>query len=67
MGIVGETHYLWIGSIMQDIAIQRIVEDMVELLCVFYVTWVEYIAELLQSQRGSKLVMSCIKEEAQQK
>jgi hypothetical protein len=32
---------------MQDIAIQRTIEDMVELFCVFYVTWVEYMAERL--------------------
>jgi len=32
---------------MQDIAIQRTVEDIVELFCVFYVTLVENIAELL--------------------
>ena len=47
MGTTGETVYHWIGSIMQVIVIQRIVEDMVELFCVFYVTWVEYVAELL--------------------
>jgi hypothetical protein len=39
---------------MQDIAFQRIVDDMVQLVCLFYVTWVEYIAQLLQSLRGSK-------------
>ena len=47
MGTTGETLYHWIGSILQDIGIQKIVENMVELFCVFYVTWVEYIAELL--------------------
>ena len=52
---------------MQDVAIQRIVEDMVELFCVFYVTWVEYIAELFWSPRGSKLVMSCIKNKSEEK
>jgi len=31
---------------MQDLAIQKTVEGMVELFCVFYVTLVEYIAEL---------------------
>jgi hypothetical protein len=36
---------------MQDIAIQRIVEDMVELFCVFYVTLVEYIAQILYRVR----------------
>jgi len=45
---------------MEDIAIQRIVEDMIELFCVFCVTWVECIAEFFQSPRGSKLVMICI-------
>ena len=47
MGTFGETLNYWIGSIMEDIAIQKIVEDMVELFCVFYVTRVEHIAELL--------------------
>jgi hypothetical protein len=61
MGTDGETLYHWIRSLMQDIAIQRIVENMVELFCVFYVPWVEYIADVFQSQRGSKLVMICIK------
>jgi hypothetical protein len=57
MGATGETLHHWIGSIMQDIAIQRIVEYMIELFCVFCVTWVEYIAEFFQSPRGSKLVV----------
>jgi hypothetical protein len=39
---------------IKDIAIQRTEEDMVELFCGFYVTWVEYISEILQSMRGSK-------------
>jgi len=34
---------------------------MVELFCVFYVTWVEYIADFFQNERRSKLVISCIK------
>jgi hypothetical protein len=61
MGTIGETLYHWIGSIMQDIAIQKTVENMVDLFCVFYVTWVEYIADVFHSQRGSKLLMNCIK------
>ena len=67
MGKIGETLYYRIGSIMQDIAIQRIVEDMVELFCLFYVTWVEYISDVFQSWRGLKLLMICIKKEVEQK
>ena len=52
---------------MEDIAIQRIVEDMIELFCVFCVTWVEYIAEFFQSLRGLKRVMICIKKRAERK
>ena len=67
MGTIGETLHHWIGSIMEDIAIQRIVEDMIELFCVFCVTWAEYIAEFFQSPSGSKLVMICIKKRAERK
>lgn len=46
---------------MQHLDIQTVVEGMVELYYVFYVTWLGCAAEHLQSQRDSKLVTNRLK------